>query len=300
MAISLQARPHQAGAWQRFLHSHYAPLLTHSSLAVLTAALFIILLTVPFWLAFFPSALIAHRIGVMLHEYIHGIPFRSYQHNVWVLSFYDGVLLLFGMMHLFGGTHLAHHHWLNTDKEPQMQSPKAQRTQSRLLKWVSVLELVMHLKFLVESFQGKHPYVRLRRFVLGAGLTLFWILFWVQVGHSEVVWKLWAVAIYTVLIPVSLRGAVEHHSYPGDPGFANEYKAMIPLFNLNRHIHHHEEPYLPWYLLKFRTRTPHPVWHYYTHWFRVYVKRDLVLMKPMPTDRRARPSDSRHKVSGSS
>ena len=77
------------------------------------------------------------------------------------------------------------------------------------------------------------------------------------------------------------RGAIEHHGPADDRGFANEYRVIIPLFNLNRHIHHHEEPRRPWYLLEFRTAKPLGWREYFTYWFRVYVKKDLVLMHPM-------------------
>src|SRR5687768_7663961 len=104
--------------WRRFFHGPYASLLTHSSLTLLTIAMFTLLLRMPFWLAFLPCALIQHRIGVLLHEYIHGIPFRRYRLNLRVLSFFDGLLLMFGLTELFRGTHLAHHRWLNTKGDP--------------------------------------------------------------------------------------------------------------------------------------------------------------------------------------
>jgi len=78
-----------SGPWRRFLTGRYAPLLTHGSLMVLTVSMFAILLRLPFWLAFVPCAIIHHRIGVLLHEYIHGIPFTRYRTNLLVLSVYD-------------------------------------------------------------------------------------------------------------------------------------------------------------------------------------------------------------------
>ena len=73
------------------------------------------------------------------------------------------------------------------------------------------------------------------------------------------VWKLIAINAFTVLVPASLRGAIEHHGPPGATGFANEYRVWITLFNLNRHVHHHEDMRCPWYLLQFRT--PQPLAH---------------------------------------
>ena len=71
---------------RRLLTSRHAPLLTHAALIALTAALFALLQRLPLWIAFVPCAIIQHRIGVLLHEYIHGIPFRRYRTNLLVLS----------------------------------------------------------------------------------------------------------------------------------------------------------------------------------------------------------------------
>lgn len=265
-------------AWRRFLHGPHAPLLTHGSLAIVTTAVFVLLLRLPFWLAFIPCAILEHRVGVLLHEYIHGIPFRKYRWNLRVLSAWDGLMLMFGLTELFRGTHLAHHRWLNTEKDP---AHAAERTNtSRRWGPAAALEAVQHLIYLVESFRGRHPYVIPSRIVFGVLLSLAWIAFWIAVGRPDIPLKLIALTVYNTLVPVSFRGAVEHHSHRGDEMFANEYRVLIPLFNLNKHVHHHEEPRRPWYLLEYRTGRPLWTIHYFSHWFRVYVIRDYVLMRP--------------------
>ncbi len=269
------------GRWQRLLHSRSAPLITHGSLVFLTAALFALLLGLPLWLAWVPCALIHHRIGVLLHEYIHGIPFARYRHNLWVLSFFDGLMLMFGLMDLFRGTHLEHHRWLNTDKDPAFTAKQQKLVGHGPGRWLGALEGTQHLVYMVESFGGKHPYVIRSRIVVGVVLSLTWIGFWVSVGQADVVWALFSLTAFNTLGPVSLRGALEHHSRPDDPSFANEYRVIIPLFNLNRHIHHHEDPRCPWYLLQYRTEKPLWTLHYITHWARVYITREYVLMQPM-------------------
>jgi fatty acid desaturase len=265
--------------WRRFLHGPYAPALTHGSLILVTLGLFALLLRAPFWLAFFPCAILQHRIGVLLHEYIHGIPFRRYRTNLQVLSAFDGVLLMFGLTELFRGTHLAHHRWLNTERDPAFQAAR----QNRQSGWgtISALEGVQHLIFLVQALRGRHAYLIPSRVGLGACLSLAWIAFWIVLGRSDVPLKLIALTAYTTLLPVSFRGAVEHHSHPNDPAFANEYRVVIPLFNLNKHVHHHRSPRRPWYLLEYQTERPLWTFHYFTHWFRVYVMRDYVLMRPV-------------------
>jgi fatty acid desaturase len=269
-----------------FLTSRYAPCLTHFSLAALTSAYFALLVSTPFWIAFVSGVVIAHRIGILLHEYLHGIPFRHYRNNLAIASLFDGLLLMFGMLELYRGTHLSHHQWLNTDGDPAMETTRRAR-RNRMRDLCAAPEAIQFLIYLRDAFRGKRPYVRRNRLLIGVVLSTLSVLFWVWIGRGDVVWKMLGITAYTTLLPISLRGAIEHHSYRGDPRFANEYRVWIPMFNLNRHIHHHENPRAPWYLLEFRTKNPLSLGHYMTYWFRVYLKRDLVLMQPMDAFRTA-------------
>ena len=247
---------------------------------LLTATFFTLLLRTPFWMAFVPCVILSHRIGVMMHEYIHGIPFRRYRDCLAVLIFFDGLMLMFGLLELFRGTHLSHHRWLNSDGDSGFKQAHEKQPANRWIALLTALEVTQHLKFFIQSFRNRHPFVQSRRLGMSAVLSALWIFFWFQMGHADVVWKLMAITAFTTAVPVSLRGAIEHHSHRGDPGFANEYRVLVPLYNLNRHVHHHEEPRRPWYLLEFRTPRPLSEWNYFTHWFRVYLKKDLVLMQP--------------------
>jgi fatty acid desaturase len=268
-----------------FLKSRYAPWLTHLSLAALTTSYFFLLLRLPFWIAFAPGVLVAHRIGILLHEYLHGIPFRRYRNNLAVASLFDGLLLMFGMLELYRGTHLAHHKWLNTHRDPAMESA-THGNGARLRDLLAAPEAFQFLIYLGDVLRGKRPYVRRDRLIIGVVLSILAVLMWVWAGRADVVWKICAITIYTTVVPISLRGAIEHHSYRGDRRFANEYRVWIPMFNLNRHVHHHENPRTPWYLLKFRTNPTLSTREYITHWFRVYVKRDFVLMRAYSSSRK--------------
>lgn len=286
-------------AWTRFLHGPRAALLTHSALVLLTVALFALLLTQPLWIAFIPSVVILHRVSVLLHEYVHGIPFVRYSRNLSVVTFFDGVLLCFGLIEVFRGTHLAHHRWLNTEREPALakQPESAERGAAR--PWSRKLSALIHVRFFAESLNGSHPYVRVRRVALAAALSAIWVATWAALGHPEMVWKLLAVNAFCALVPFELRGAVEHHSAPGDPASSNEYRALIPIFNVNRHRHHHEEPRQPWYLLEYRTPAPLEWWHAYTSWFRLHLKQELVRMQPMTgTGRETGTRASAHELAG--
>jgi fatty acid desaturase len=265
---------------RRIVEGRHAAWLTHGSLLVLTALLLTLLLRVRFWIAFVPCAIVQHRIGVLLHEYIHGIPLRRYKANLRVLTLYEGLLLTFGLAELFRGTHLAHHRWLNTDRDPAFGAEQ----QNAGTHWgpIAALEGVQHFVYLWESLRGRHRYVIPSRLLVGLVLSIASLAAWILVGRVDVALKIIALTVYNTLVPISFRGAVEHHSRPDDPGFANEYRVVIPLFNLNRHVHHHLAPRRPWYLLEYQTRRPLSTFHYFTHWFRVYVIRDYVLMRPAP------------------
>lgn len=254
--------------------------LTHVPLVVLTGVLFALVLALPFAVAFFPAAVVSHRVGVLLHEYLHGIPFRRASGNHRVLNAWGGLLLFGGLLELFRGTHLAHHRWLNRPGDPGVQSAEAPRPRSRLLAWLFVLEGIQHLTFLGAAFRGRYPLVRPRAMALEALQSAAWVAFWVAIGEPWMPAKIWALIAYNTLVPISLRGAVEHHGPRGARGSANEYRPLLPLFNLNRHIHHHEEPTRPWYRLEYRTGRPLPWTCYFTHWFHAYVKRDYVLLSP--------------------
>ena len=270
-----------SGMWDRFLQSRFAPWLTHGSLAALSAALWLLLWFAPCWIAFVPGVLLAHRIGILLHEYLHGIPLRNYRDNLAVYGFFDGAMLMFGLMELFRGTHLTHHRWLNADGDNAIRSAETSRCRNRWFRWLVATEAVQHLLFLWDALRGRQSVVRLSRVAFGAVFSTLCVIGWCQVGRSDIVLTLIVVNVFTALVPASLRGAVEHHAPPGEPGFANEYRVWIPLFNLNRHVHHHEDMRCPWYLLTYRTPEPLSPRHYFTHWFRVYVRRDFVLMRPM-------------------
>ncbi len=268
-------------SYRNFLHSRYARAITPMALLALTAVYGLLLLRVPFFIAFLPCVIVAHRIGVLLHEFIHGIPLRRYRSNHNVVTVFDGCLLMWGTMEVFRGTHLSHHRWLNTELDPARESDGRTRGQGWIAT-LAALEAVQSLFYLRDALAGKKPYVHRMRIICAFLLSAIVALLWFRAGHGEIVWKMLSVNLFTTLIPVSFRCAVEHYSLPETPASTNEYRVWIPLFNLNRHVHHHEQPYLPWYLLEFRTANPLSHWRYFTHWIHVYVTREFVLMQPEP------------------
>ena len=297
-------------AWRRVATSRWAPLLTHVSLALCTAAMFAMLLRAPLWVAIVPCAILEHRIGILLHEYIHGIPFKRRAHNLAVITFYDGLMICFGLLELFRNSHLTHHRWLNTERDPawieRAEDVPSERTDDDAdgkrasdgrvaadpgaRSWIAVLaslELPQHVAYLWSALGGTKIRVSRLRVLLGALMSVGWIVFWSAIGRGWMGPVLVGLVCFTAAVPSSLRGAVEHHSFPGDPRFSNEYRTRIPLFTLNRHIHHHIDTGCPWYRLRFITPRPLPARCFVTHWFEVYVRRRYAMMAPMRSDWRA-------------
>ena len=273
-------------AWQRVLHSPHAAWLTHGSLLALTALYVWLLLALPFWIALLPGVLVGHRIGILLHEYLHGTPFRRYEHNLQVFTLWDGALLLFGLFELFRASHLSHHRHLNTDAEELAPPGRASATGGG---FVRELELVKHFVYLADALRGRLPFVRPGRLLAGFAISLGCIALWCGGGRADVVVKILAINLVTLIVPVSLRAAVEHHSHSADPASTNEYCVTLPIFNLNRHIHHHEEPRCPWYRLQWRTERPLPASSYVTHWWRLHVRKEFARMRaPSAAERSAR------------
>lgn len=274
---------------RRVVESRHAPWLTHCSLMLLFGTEFALILKAPFWVMLLPCIFIHHRIGILLHEYMHGIPFRRYKHNLWLLTIANSLTLTFGFQEVFRGTHLEHHRWLNTARDPgywthQQAGPSEGYLRPFWLLYRSFRGdhgVSLYVKHLVGVRKGEHPYVRLNRVAIEAVLSAVVWMGWLAFGLHRV--PLTLVFLHLCIWPpAAFRGTLEHSSHPGNPSFANEYRVHIPLFNMNRHIHHHTDPTCPWYLLEFKTQDPLPPRVYWTHWYHVFVKRDYEFMQPMP------------------
>ena len=275
---------------QRFLHSEFAPLLTHTSLIALLLVEFALIRWWPLLPALIPCMLIQHRVEILLHDYIHGSVFRRYKHNLLVLAVMDGLLLHFGALEIFRGTHLAHHRWMNTENDPGFWagSKTAPRLAATFPLWPLFRTLFddvsLYLRFPFEPSDLRYIYVKPYRVVSGVVLSAAWIVTCFAIGLPQIPVALIAIQL-SLIVPLSLRAAVEHSSHPGDSNFANEYRVLMPLFNRNRHVHHHLEPAVPWYLLRFCTPKPLPRFSYWRHWYHVFIKRDYVLMQPLGAPR---------------
>jgi fatty acid desaturase len=249
---------------------------------------------------------IHHRIGIVLHEYMHGIPLRRYADNLAVFSAVNGLLATFGLLEVFRGNHLAHHRWLNTDKDPGYWSadalkPRAERRQGALGFLSGLLMAdhgpLMYVKLLFRAVSGEHPYIRPRRIVLEVFLSAAVVTAWALAGYARVPAML--LMLHILVVPAGMcRGAMEHTSHSHDDHFANEYRVWLPMFNMNRHIDHHMNPTTPWYRLRFRTERPQATVEYWTHWYRTFIRRELVFMKPMTNESKRR--HARALYSGSS
>ena len=264
----------------REMKASVGPMLTHIPLLLLTAAYFALLLRVPLWIALIPGVVIAHRLGTLLHEYIHGIPFRRYRANHAVVTVWDGLLLLFGSYEMFRVSHLLHHQWLNSDHDDARRKTET-IGRGRIRDVITGLEVVQYLMKFVQVLGGAEPRIRRGRMLVSSIISCAVIVGFILVGRGDVPAKMGLITLLTVLVPVSLQSAIEHYSPPENRGFANEYRVLLPRFNINRHIHHHENPSLPWYRLQWRTERPLNRRSYVSYWYHVFIKRDYELMRPM-------------------
>lgn len=272
------------------LRRHGSPALTHGLLLGMLAAHFALLVYAPLWLAFVPGVLLVHRVGILGHEYIHGIPLKQTRHCLAVVTAIDGVMTLFGVYELYRGMHLAHHRWLNQAGDPAMEHTERERARG-LRALLGAGEVGKTLGQLALALRGQHSHARAQRIVFGALASLAWIGLWAYLGRLDVPLHNALIVVVTAAVPSSLRAAIEHNAEPTNPAFANEYEVLLSLFNLNRHVHHHLEPGRPWYALEFKTDRPLPWTCYFTHWYRVHITREFTTMQPM---RRVQPMRERY------
>ena len=263
-----------------WLRRHGSPALTHALLLGMLLAHFALLVYAPLWLALVPGVLLVHRIGILGHEYIHGIPLKKYRHCMTVVTALDGLMSMFGIYELYRGMHLAHHRWLNQPGDPAADHTERERDRG-LQALLGSGEVGKTFRQLVRGVRGLHPFARAGRIGLGALLSLAWIGAWAWIGRIDVPLHNMLIVAITAAVPSSLRAAIEHHSHPGDEGFANEYEVLLSLLNLNKHVHHHLEPGLPWYRLEFKTARPLPWTCYFTHWYALHIERSYTSMRPM-------------------
>lgn len=259
-------------ATDRLLRRVGRPWMTHASLVVVTLTYYGVLATLPLWLAFVPCVYLGHRIGILLHEYFHGLGFRRYRANHAVVTLWDGVMLTFGMLEVVRARHLDHHREVaGAGRRAETDHPHA------------AIDVARHFTHLVDGLRGRLPYAQPRRIGLGALISTAVIAGWLLLGRSDVMWSTLAVVVFTVTVPVSLRSAIEHQGEAGAGRFANDYRPLVPMFNVNRHIHHHEDATVPWYRLEWRAAAPLPPRAYLTHWYRAHVTGELSELPSMGT-----------------
>lgn len=257
----------------------FGPLLTHAPLVALTCLQYALLAWWPSWLILIPAVMIQHRIGILLHEYIHCIPFRRNTHNWGLLWGWDILLLGFGLLEVFRCSHLAHHRWLNTDRDPAFQTEQRLEPLRGLPRVLASLELVDQFLLIRANLRDNVLGIRFGRVALGFAASVVWLVALLWLGGGMIVLGLLVSTAGASLLASSFRGAVEHHGAPGESHSTNEYRAFF-LFNMNRHRHHHAQPALPWYALRFQTPRPLGMLTYWTHWYRTYLRRQYRLLKP--------------------
>lgn len=266
----------------RLRRSVCRPALTHGMLLIHCVGIVLLFHLAPWYVAYPLGVLLFHRAAILLHEYVHGIPFRKNKHNRLVLTAVDCLMLGYGTLEIFRALHLQHHRWLNTPRDPAWADTNVEH--KSLGSAIAALELVHMVRQLLWSADSP---VDRKRALVHMLVSVAWASLLVTTGFGQIVLRMLIVSWITALVSASLRGAVEHHGPPGEEGFAHEYRPIFPAFNINRHIHHHLKPGVPWYELEYLTERPLPSSAFFVHWYRAHIKGDYELMRPMDKTRRA-------------
>jgi len=174
-------------------------------------------------------------------------------------------------------------------RDPGYRSPAASGGR-RFSPGVDV-EGLQYLGYFIRNARGKSIRALLPRLLAAAAQSAFWVAFWVYVGRADIPARLLLLTAFNALIPTSLRSAIEHNGPDSNRRAANDYKVLIPMFNINRHIHHHEEPRLPWYRLEYRTDRPLGTRDYFNYWWRAHVTREFHLLPTVAASATRGPSD---------
>jgi fatty acid desaturase len=251
-------------------------MLTHFCLLGFSAGTLAVLYFLPLYIGIPVAVVLYHRLIVLVHEYVHDIPFKEHRHNKMVLTFIDCALLGCGALELFTALHLKHHAWLNTPKDPAWADTKKEKKSLKsALAGLELVHLIRHL------FGEDDSPVNRKRAAVHMMVSIAWGALLTWFGFGKLVVSLLVVSWIAALVTSSLRGSVEHHGPPDDEAFSHEYRPILPAFNINRHIHHHLQPKLPWYDLRYVTERPLSRWCFFTHWYRAHITGEYVLIKPM-------------------
>lgn len=210
-----------------------------------------------------------HALLMLYHDAVHGLLARNRQLNDFLVN------LLVGVPHLvpietYRPLHLQHHRELGTDADPERTLLYAgQRWQYRPLQGPDLLRQLAGDLFLVNGVRTIVAAARQGRYTPPRPATLLPLTIWIALlagvfyRWPEAVVPLlllWLLPLLTVTnLLQKLRSFAEHSGGPGvtpgwdewtyswQPGWLG--RLTIWPYNINRHLEHHRQPWLPWHQL---------------------------------------------------
>lgn len=208
-----------------------------------------------------------HALLILMHDGTHYRLFRNRRVNDWVTE----VLLAWPhlvTMRSYRENHLAHHNYVNTEKDPdwsrKKDNPEWHFPQSAWSLLNTLLrDLVgiggINLIRLASSLSSAAPapsktFVRLR---LAFYVAVIGTLIGTSCGRALVLY--WVVPFFTWLILIMrIRSIAEHFAIPGEPGVYRQSRTthvgvlarvFVAPKNVNYHIEHHFFPSVPFFRL---------------------------------------------------
>jgi fatty acid desaturase len=208
-----------------------------------------------------------HALLILMHDGAHYRLFRNRRINDWVTE------LLLAWPHLvtmrsYRENHLAHHNFVNTEKDPdwlrKKDNPEWHFPQSALnlfrifvrdligIGAINLIRLASSLSSAASAPSKTFARLRLAFYVIVIG-TL------VAAGCGKALVLYWIVPYFTWLIVIMrIRSIAEHFAIPGEPGIYRQTRTtyagpltriFIAPKNVNYHIEHHFFPSVPFFRL---------------------------------------------------
>jgi sphingolipid delta-4 desaturase len=195
------------------------------------------------------GAIIAHALGVLIHEASHNLVFRGTVPNLLIAMIANVPLVLPGAID-FREKHLLHHTRLGEGPERDFQTPTPEaiqwvgRSWWRRLVWLAVGSIV----FPGRSIEGARG-IRQNRWILvnvAIQVTAMAALVW-AFGPKALAYLAFSAFFSFGPHVLSMRGYAEHLGLAeGQP--TNSYYGLgnLVAFNVGHHVEHHDFPGAPW------------------------------------------------------
>jgi fatty acid desaturase len=213
-----------------------------------------------FAICFLFIGVLQHDLFIVLHEAVHFLLFRNRRANEWIGNILGGTI---GFTMGYREHHLAHHHGLGSDVDPDLisyaQSPPARgRMLADLIGCLTGVKAILQFLEMSQSSQARRDR-RWRELIHIAAAQCVLLGIFVLIGHPIWYGTLWLLPLITIAKTISFYRTVAEHSMPAtSPGLATRLRTFRPAvwerllmapMNFNFHAEHHWFPGIPYYHL---------------------------------------------------